>query len=298
MNVIFSQLTPPQMIEVVDYELLLSERKNEFILKWTSEIDQEQVREILNRESEPLTKYLQENVYREMVLRNRINAAAKAVLLPYATGTDLDAVAANFDVNRLLITPSTSTSAATYESDDDLRTRTQMKFDSLSTAGPENSYKYHAFSADGRVADVSVTSPSPAYVSITILQKDADKNIASNELIQKVIKALDPEDIRPIGDRITVQAATIIEYTIDADVYIGKDPEGATLLEQAKINAQAYANKQKRLGRSIYLSEIYAQLHVSGVSHVVLNSPKSDTILSEEQASFCTSINLRLAGIV
>ncbi|MBF7687740.1 baseplate assembly protein [Acinetobacter rathckeae] len=297
MNVIFSQLTPPQMIEVIDFETLLQERKEQLIAKWSSISDQDYVRDMLNRDSEPLTKYLQENVYRELLLRNRINTASQAVLLAYATGTDLDAVAANFDVKRLTVAAATSTSAAVYESDEDLRTRTQMKFDSLSTAGPENAYKYHAFSADGRVADVSVTSPNPAYVNITILQKDADKNIASTELIQKVANALAPESVRPIGDRITVKTAEIIEYSIDASIYIGKDPEGATLLEQAKSNILAYTTKQKRLGRSIYLSEIYAQLHVTGVSHVVLNTPKNDTILTTEQASFCTNINLTLAGV-
>ncbi|MCF9034712.1 baseplate J/gp47 family protein [Acinetobacter nectaris] len=296
MNVDFSQLTPPQMIEVLDYEAILTDRKEALIARYDS-TQQDNIRAILNRESEPLTKYLQENAYRELVLRNRINAEALATLLAYATGTDLDAVAANYDVKRLIVSQATNTSAAIYESDEDLRTRTQMKFDSISTAGPENSYKYHAFSADGRVADVSVTSPNPAYVTVTILQKDADKNIASNELIQAVTNALDPEDVRPIGDRVTVQAASIVEYGIDADIYIGKDPEGATLLQQAQNNAQAYASKQKRLGRSIYLSEIYAQLHVSGVSHVILNDPKSDVVLTAEQASFCTSINLRLAGV-
>lgn len=296
MNVDFSQLTPPQMIEVLDYEAILTDRKEALIARYDS-TQQDNIRAILNRESEPLTKYLQENAYRELVLRNRINAEALATLLAYATGTDLDAVAANYDVKRLIVSQATNTSAAIYESDEDLRTRTQMKFDSISTAGPENSYKYHAFSADGRVADVSVTSPNPAYVTVTILQKDADKNIASDELIQAVKNSLDPEDVRPIGDRVTVQAASIVEYGIDADIYIGKDPEGATLLQQAQNNAQAYASKQKRLGRSIYLSEIYAQLHVSGVSHVVLNDPKNDVVLTAEQASFCTSINLRLAGV-
>lgn len=296
MNVDFSQLTPPQMIEVLDFETILNERKEALIARY-SNTEQDDIREILDRESEPLTKYLQENAYRELVLRNRINNASLATLLAYATGTDLDAVAANYDVKRLLVTDATRNSVAVYESDEDLRTRTQMKFDSISTAGPENSYKYHAFSADGRVADVSVTSPSPATVKVTILQKDAEKNIASNELVQIVAKALDPEDVRPIGDRVTVQTATIVEYGIDADIYIGKDPEGATLLQQAQNNAQAYASKQKRLGRSIYLSEIYAQLHVSGVSHVVLNNPKNDVVLTPEQASFCQSITLRLAGV-
>lgn len=296
MNVDFSQLTPPNIIEVLDYEILLNERKEALIAKWETSDDQDSIRAILNRESEPLTKFLEENTYRELILRNRINQAALAVLLAFAQGDNLDAVAANFDVVRLVIVEATQNSAAVYESDDALRTRVQMKFDSLSTAGPENSYKYHCFSADGRVSDVSVISPNPAYVTVSILQADSENNAASDELLEIVAAALSPEDVRPIGDRVTVQSAQIVNYTIDADIYVSKDPEGATLLEQATTNIQNYISYAKRIGRSVYLSAIYAQLHVSGVSRVVIHQPSEDIELTQEQASFCTSLNIQLVG--
>lgn len=296
MNVDFSQLTPPSMIEVLDYEVLLAERKEALIAKWETADEQDNIRAVLNRESEPLTKFLEENTYRELILRNRINQAALAVLLAFAQGDNLDAVAANFDVTRLVMVEATSNRAAVYESDDALRTRVQMKFDSLSTAGPENSYKYHCFSADARVSDVSVISPAPAYVTVSILQADSENNAASAELLEIVNAALSPEDVRPIGDRVTVQSAQMVNYTIDADIYVSKDPEGATLLDQATTNIQNYISTAKRIGRSIYLSAIYAQLHVSGVNRVVIRQPSQDIELTPEQASFCSSLKIQLVG--
>lgn len=293
MNVDFSQLATPQMIEVLDYEQLLVDRKQQLIEKWQEPSERQAIADILARESEPLTKFLQENVYRELLLRNRINQASLANLLAFATGTDLDAVASNFDVKRLIINPATERQSAVMESDLDLRNRVQMKFDSLSTAGPENSYKFHAFSADGRVADVSVISPNPAFVTVSILQKESDKNIASAELVAIVQKALNAEDVRPIGDRVTVQSASVIDYEIDADLIIGKDPQTATLLENAQRNIEKYVNEQKRIGRSIYRSAIYAELHVKGVDNVIIRKPAQDVILDKTQASFCSNIKLK-----
>ena len=294
MSVNFSQLPIPNMVESLDYETLFNERKEAFIATWKTQEEQAHYREILSRESEPLTKYLQENAYRELILRNRINTAACANLLAFAKGQDLDAVAANFDVSRLLISEATSNNSAVYESDDDLRSRVQMKFDSLSTAGPENSYKYHAFSADGRVVDVAVTSPSPACVNITLLQEDTVNNSTTDEVIQKVKDALNAEDVRPIGDRVTVQNATFVPYKIIGTIFTNGNPEDALLLQTAISNIQAYAYQKKRLGRSIYLSEIYAKLHLTGITHVVLDEPKADILLKTEEASLCDTLEIKL----
>lgn len=296
MNVNFKQLPIPQMIETLDYETLLEERKNDLVSQWETEEEQATIKNILARESEPLTKYLQENVYRELTLRNRINNAALSNLLAFATGSDLDAVAANYDVIRLLSSEATNDTAALYETDEELRTRTQMKFDSLSTAGPENAYKYYAFSADGRVADVSVISPDPAIIEVYLLQKDTANNAATDNLIQLVAKALNAEDVRPIGDRVSVKSAEIIPYQIHAKIYINRYPEDASLLNVVQSNIQEYISQQKRLGRSIYLSEIHAKLHISGVNHLILEEPKEDIILTNQQAGFCTDLKIELGN--
>lgn len=295
MNVDFSQLAKPEMIEVLDYEDLLNERKEALVQLWQEEADRQHVRTILARQSEPLTKFLQENVYRELILRHRINTAAQATLLAFATESDLDAVAANFDVQRLVIVPATKQTSAVMESDEDLRKRTQMKFEALNTAGSENSYHYHTLSADGRVADVSVTSPTPAEVIVSILQKDSEKNQANSDLVTIINNALNAENVRPLADRVIVKSAEIIDYEIEAQLYISKEPQTATLLENAYNSITSYTKDQKRIGRSVYLSAIYASLHIKGVDKVVITKPTSDIILTNTQASYCTNIKLMAA---
>ncbi|WP_038343007.1 baseplate J/gp47 family protein [Acinetobacter sp. A47] len=300
MSVDFSQLAPPDIIESIEYEEILEQRKTDLILKH-SEDERAEITAVLQRESEPLTKYLEENAYREVVLRNRINTAARAVLLAFAKGNDLDQVGANYNVKRLVIKPADNSKVppipAVMESDEVFRERIQLAFDALSVAGPESAYKKFARDADGRVGDVSVISPAPCYVTVTILQADSENGAASPELVAIVNRALNKEDVRPVGDRPTVQSAKIVNYSINAKLFIGKDPEAATLLQQAYRNVTAYATKQKRLGRSIRLSAIYAALHIEGVNRVELISPKADVVLTPEQASFCTNIKLDIGGV-
>ncbi|TCB81650.1 baseplate J/gp47 family protein [Acinetobacter sp. ANC 4173] len=300
MSVDFSQLIQPDIIEEIDFETLYAERQEALINLWSSE-EQPTIRQTLTRESEPLVKLLQENCYREMILRNRINQAARALLLAYATKNDLDQLGANFNVKRLIVSPAdnstTPPTEAIMESDDAFRERIQLAFDTLSVAGPEAAYKKFARDADGRVGDVSVISPQPAYITLTILQADSLTGAASPELIQIVSNAVTAEDVRPIGDRVTVQSAFIVNYAINAKLYIGKDPEAATLLQQAITNVTAYATKQKRLGRSIRMSAIYAALHIDGVNRVELISPTADVVLTSAQASYCTNISVTIGGI-
>ena len=300
MSVDFSQLAPPDIIETLDYDVILDQRKNDLINRYSDD-EKEQITAVLNRESEPLTKFIEENAYRETVLRNRINTSARALLLAFAKGNDLDHIGANFNVKRLIITPADNTKTppipAVYESDDAFRERIQLAFDTLSVAGPTAAYKKISRDADGRVGDVTVVSPQPAYITLTILQADSQNGSASPELIGIVKNAVNAEDKRPIGDRVTVQSAQIVNYEIKAKLYIGKDPEAATLLQQAIRNITDYATKQKRLGRSIRLSAIYAALHIEGVSRVELISPTNDVVLTPAQASYCTNISVEIGGV-
>ncbi|AXT81662.1 contractile injection system protein, VgrG/Pvc8 family [Escherichia coli] len=171
-----SQLPAPQIVDVPDFETLLAERKAEFVALHPKD-EQEAVMRTLELESEPITKLLQENAYRELLLRQRINEAAQAVMVAYAIGSDLDQLAANYNVKRLTVTPADNDAvppvAAVMESDEALRLRVPAAFEGLSVAGPTAAYEFHARSADGRVADASATSPAPAEVVLTVLSREA-----------------------------------------------------------------------------------------------------------------------------
>lgn len=285
-----SQLPAPEIIDVPDFEILLTARKADLIALYPAD-EQESVTRVLALESEPMVKILQENVYREILLRQRINEAAQAVMLAYALSGDLDQLGALFNVGRLTVTPADTTAVppvdAVMETDDDLRGRVQAAFEGLSVAGPTAAYEFHARSADGRVADVTATSPSPAQVVVTVLGRDGDGTPPA-DLVDAVATALNDETIRPVADRLTVQAAVIVPYQIAATLYFYPGPEAEPIIAAAKTRLQSYIASVQRLGRDIRRSAIYAALHVEGVQRVELGSPVTDVVLDKTQASWCT----------
>ncbi|EHU1429312.1 baseplate J/gp47 family protein [Acinetobacter baumannii] len=295
MSVDFNLLPKPNFVDEVDYEQILAERK-EYLISLFPEEEQAAVRIQLSRESDPLHKYLQENAYREMILRNRTNQKALATLLAFAKGSDLDVWGANFDVSRLIISPANNAvvppTPAVYEGDEDFRYRIQKKLDALSTAGPESSYEYHTLSADGRVADVKCSSPAPAHALLTILQRDTENNASTEELNNIVKNYVSAEKKRPTGDRVIVQSAEIIEYQIEAVLVTKNVPETDSVLAAAQTNAYAYSKEPKRIGKGVFFSDLYSILKVSGVERVELINPTVEIHLTNFQAASCTAIKL------
>ncbi|HHJ4522120.1 TPA: baseplate assembly protein [Citrobacter freundii] len=293
-----SQLPPPVVVEPLDFETLFAQRKAAFIAMYPED-EQEEIARTLELESEPITMLLEENCYRELLLRQRVNEAARAVMLAYSTDSDLDNLAVNFNVERLTIQEEddsvTPPIEAVMESDADLRTRTQQAFEGLSVAGPTAAYEFWGRSADGRVADISAVSPTPACVTISVLSREGD-GTASDDLLSVVAAALNDEEVRPVADRVTVQSAEIVPYQIDATLYIYPGPEAEPVRQASEQQLQAYIAAQNRLGRDIRLSAIYAALHVEGVQRVELVQPVADIVLSDYQASHCTEYTITVGG--
>ncbi|VVE41492.1 baseplate assembly protein [Pandoraea communis] len=293
----FSKLPAPDVVEPLDFETILTARKVS-LLALLPEDMRAAVAATLELESEPLTKLLQENSYRETGWRQRVNEAAVAVMLPYAKGKDLENLAAFFEVERLTIVPADPDANppvdAVREKDDALLERAQNAYEGLSIAGPTKAYEFHARSADGRVADASCVSPEPCDILITALGADDDGTVPE-EALAAIRAKLSEEDLRPVGDRVTVQAAKVVLYEIDADLIVpDSSPEKSLLLPAAMDNAKAYAKARRRLGQSIYRAKIDAALGVEGVDNVEIVSPPANIARNKEEAAICTRITLRL----
>ena len=289
-----SLLPAPQIVEQIDYEQILAERKAYAISLWPAE-EQPKIAARLELESEPLTKLLQENAYRETIWRQRVNEASTANMLAFAKGSDLENLASNFNVKRLVIQEGNTSASPpiprVMEGEDSLRERTQMAWEGLSTAGPRNSYIFHARAADGRVADATAESPSPAVVVVTVQGMLADGS-AEPGLLAVVNAYLSDDDRRPVADRLTVQAAQILRYQVKAKLYLKTSgPETEPARAAAEQRLKDYVHQRRRLGMEVSESAIHAALHVEGVRKVVLEG-WTDIIATPYQAPFCTEIQL------
>lgn len=296
-TITLSQLPQPDVIELLDFETILAERKAYFVSLYPAD-QQASVEATLALESEPITKLLQENAYRELILRQRINDAAVANMLAWAKGSDLDNLVANWKVQRLTIQPGDPTATPPVpeikEDDEALILRALMAWDGLCVAGPTGAYEYFALSADGKVADAKGSSPAPAEALVTILSTEGNGS-ADAALIAKVTQALSQEDRRPVADRLTVQSAGIINYTITAKLHI--DSQGAevdVILQAAREQLAAFINPRRRIGVEVPRSAIDAALHVQGVRKVDLIG-WADIAPSPTQAAYCTGFTVERA---
>ncbi|SDI36751.1 Phage-related baseplate assembly protein [Pseudomonas flavescens] len=287
-----SRVPAPNVVEALDYEQILGELLAEFAERYPA-MDQ-------FLESDPAIKLIEVFAYRELLLRQRINEAAKAVMLPYALGEDLENLGALFGVERLVTAPGDPTAfppvPPQYESDSELRYRIQLSLEGLSTAGPEGAYVFHALSASGEVLDASAISPTPGVVLVTVLSR-AGAGVPSAELLATVNSALTDESVRPLTDFVQVQAAAITDYAINARLYFYAGPDREVVMGNARAAVTAYAAAQHRLGRDVTISGLHAALHQPGVQRVELQSPAANIVVSRQGATFCTAIELTDGGL-
>jgi len=289
-----SQLPPPTVVEPLDFETLLAQRKARLLALWPA-AEQEALAARLALESEPLTKLLEENTYRELLLRQRINEGAKATLLAYATGADLDNLAAWYGVQRQVVSPADSQARpprpAVYETDARLRQRTQLALEGFTTAGSRNAYRYHALSAAAQVKDVAILRPVQGTVRVVVLAATGDGS-PDTALLNQVAATLDDEEVRPLCDTVEVRAATILGYEVKATLELIAGPELTVVQQNALAKAQAYVAERHALGKDVTRSGLFAALHQSGVHNVRLASPASDLAVAADQAAYCSAITL------
>ena len=258
MNIIdLSALAAPDAVEPLDFETLFAERKAALIAIYPAD-QQAAVAATLALESEPMTRHLQENAYREAdPARPHQHNAAVANMLAWAEEADLDNLVANWDVERLTVQQGDDTatrrSPPSWKATKLCANVLPMAWDAMSTAGPRGAYEFWARSADGRIIDAKAISPSPAFAVVTIISSGGD-GTASQELIAKATAECSDEHRLPVADRLTVQTAGIMHYTITAKLHMeltGAEAELALTAARAALAMGQPAQTDRRAHRAL-----------------------------------------------
>jgi phage-related baseplate assembly protein len=288
-----SKYPAPDVLEAIDYETILGEIQTHFVGQFpVDEITaaekgvptQAKVELLLAIEGNLIVKQLEAYAYHAAGMRARVNDAAKATMLAYATGADLENLGAFYAVQR-----------KDGENDTDLRARIVIAIDGLSTAGPIGAYKFHGLSADPDVKDIAVDSPEPGQVRITVLSHSGN-GIAPQQVIDAVLAALNDEDVRPLTDHVIVQAAAVADYTIDADIWCFSGVDSGAVRQAAEDAAAQYASDIHQLGYDVTDSGLKSALHQPGVQRVELITPSATIVNDATEASFCTGVTVTYRG--
>lgn len=276
-----SALPAPNVIEVLDYEKILSlkiEKLKELEPNWDSTI-----------ESDPSLKILQASAYSEMIERQRVNDSAKAVMLPWSTGSDLENLAALFKLKREVIQEGDNTPVI-FESDTSLSERCLLAWNSMSTAGPRKSYIFHARSASPLVKDANAYRITGGQVALVVLSHNGD-GTANKSLLDLVETAISDEEVRPLCSEAIVKSALIHEFKLNVTLDVVADVAHMNVIEEAEKKAWECVRFQHRIGAIVSESALKAALHVYGVRDVDLHGFL--TIRTDrDSAPFCYSIKI------
>lgn len=277
MPIDFSKLPKPDVIEQLDFETILQSRKARLLELKPDAAD------VIDNESEPLNILLQEQAYRELLLRQRINDSALAMTLAYAEKGDLDYIGNSdrYRLPRLELTPEdTSTNPVTpavMESDNAYRERLYLSQDALSTAGPKEMYEAIARSADIDIANAKAITPNDGRVEIYITSHSNNGN-ANEDLTNIVNLACSADNVRPMTDHVICSASAVAPVFLVAELTMSDEVDAAGEAE-VLANAQASIDELKSerlIGEVLAVSRLYSALHVAGVRQVNLISPSQN----------------------
>lgn len=282
-------LPPPDVVETLDYEAILDALKADFVERWPA-FD-------AWVESDPVLKLLEVAAWRELLLRARVNDAARAVMLATATGADLDNLVALLDVRRRVLDPGDPDAAPpvppTLETDAELRRRAQFALEATTAAGTAGRYTFYALGADPRVRDAAATSPEGGAVLISVVARD-NGGVPDAALLAAVEAAVTAPAVRQLCDTVTVAPATLIDVAVTAALDVVDGPGAGVALATAEARVRALFDGAP-IGRPIALSALYAALHVEGVRAVALSAPAADVAVGPSAAARLTALTLTAA---
>jgi phage-related baseplate assembly protein len=273
-----SALPPPDVIETLDYEAIVKAMRDELVARFPL------IQGVIDLESEPARKLIEVFAYRELGLRARVNDAARAVMLAFALGSDLDHIGARYAVERLA-----------GEDDERFRKRVALAPEALSVAGPIGAYQFHALTADLNIHDVSVISDRPGRVIVTIMMR-GENPIPDAAMLLKVRRIINSSVVRPLTDEVVVAGPQTVLTDISVRLSLYPGPDATLVGTNARNAIIALINRTHLLGYDLKKSAIYAAAHQEGVHGVEILAPATDLIMTARQLIVVRNVNVAVTG--
>lgn len=330
-DITLDRLGKMQVLEDIDSETLIASRMVRFKELWTendpplgADYDVEGL------EFDPIKINQEANAYFETLLRDRVNQAARAVTLAYASGQDLDAIGSRYPnpayrstilayarnasyLPTQPITPglprlalvddppgNSTTNPEAWETDDRYRRRLWLAGSAFNTAGAEDAYVFWALTTVPALRDASAMVVRPSrmeapIIVVTLLQEGADP-IPTPAQIVGVRSKLHEEGIKPASDIIQVRGPRIfdLDYRVVLEVYPGADK---ALKEAQVTTALADLKERKRyLGEDQTLMAIQAACAQADVQNARILSLGADLKVSPMEFAKVNKIDVRAIG--
>lgn len=274
-------LPPPQIIESLDYEVILAERRA-FVESAFAAAGFDYTVGAL--ETDPVMIVVQGEAYRETLVRARINDGGRANLVRYSTGADLDHLAGWYDVTRLV-----------DETDERLRERLALAIAGRSPGGTEERYKAIAMGVSLQVDEVAIYQVDGGpQIELAVLAID-NGGTPDQALLDAVEAKVTAKDVLLVNDTIIVVSAIKTTVDVTAQIWLLPGASDAIITEsEARLRAAWAVSGQ--IGFDLNPSWISAVLFVDGVSRVVLTAPAAPVIAKPNEAIALETVTIQMMG--
>lgn len=334
-SVIRPDLLPAmQVLETIDTEQIISNRMAQLVELWNSyDPPNGAAYDVGGTEFDPIRINQELNAYFELMVRDRVNQAARAVTLVYAVGSDLDAIASRypFGLPRKTTTSIVNDVATTVsESDDEYRQRIWLSPNVLSLNGPgQGTYESYVFwamtapqpsgtpdikhataltkRASGVVTIPLITTalfpnPTLSYTAdarpVVVIANIPDPTPSSTQIktVYQYINAAGTAR-KGLTDVVTVVKPKVIHTTIDVDVYGFPGVDPVTLMTNIGTSISALLVAIRWIGADLTRLSLQGALALSGVYRSVVYSPINDVVSAMDSVVYCTSVRIEYKGI-
>ena len=187
---------------------------------------------------------------------------------------------------------------ADLESDGDLAERVFLAPSAYSTAGPEDSYRYHARAYSPAVGDVAVTSDQAAgRVDVVFLL--ADGSSPGPDMVAGLQEYLQADSIRPMTDLVVVAAPEKVPYRLDLTYYVNRSDSGRALAVQAAVRTavDSYVRWQRVIGRDVNPSKLLSLVVEAGAKRAEIAAPAFAPVASTAVAELEGAPQVRYGGL-
>jgi phage-related baseplate assembly protein len=238
--------------------------------------------------SDPVYQVLSTGAYRYQFQMQAINEAVESNLLLYARGSDLDHLAAFYDVRRL-----------EGEADDAFRGRVQLSIRGWSP-GTHEYYESQVRGLSTSVRDVLVDVPDTqeidkkGWIYISIMTNEGNGQ-PSDAFLMQVFNHLISPKVRLINDTIVVQSVDLVPIDIDASIW--KTPSAIPgVIERLETSVPLAFDQSRGLGWDVSPSWFSAVLQQDGVKKSEL-SLKHDVVIERNQCAYLRNFRLLDKGV-
>jgi phage-related baseplate assembly protein len=305
-----------QVLESISSDKIIADRMARFRVLWNDNDPPNAAQyDVGALEFDPIKIQHECGAYFETMIRDRVNQAARAVTLAFASGSDLDAIASRYPGG---------VPRAAGEKDANYRRRVWLSPNTLGPHGTAEAYVFWALTGDSTLHDASATTDEgtgKVYVTLmaesgsvadmpwvrtrdplsrALIKTEAVPVININPSLQQIIdvrKYILDEGRRGQTDEIITYQPQIVPINYKARIWMFPNASVDITITAVEKAVAALIENQRWLGYDHSRMAFDAALAQTGVHHAVIDEPATDVNVDDRSVVKVDLASIAFAGV-